>query len=785
MLYFKQLIRIVLTDTLGNIVPRCDFLITRSKCTKQIIEGMFLKSPRPETEIDYFIDNSGSPIWMEDFMLQSQAKPTYYIVIPKIKRDNYDILEHTNYEGQIVFQLSRVPLKCKDELTVVNESILREWILFAIAEEDPHSRPFYKKIEDTNTAIKAIEKKIKGVAKMQFFEANGDAMSPEKQEEERNAIYEIFANERAQGDARLRQIKQGLENHLLWRSRIGMKFEQAEIDENTSTATWHIRFYGTADAQEMEDLLIKKRDWSGIKLCAGQSSPPLPILVTRGRIPDGTKNELDPNYTILNINMAGCRISRVPHGVGTYKVAEKKDLTFSGDHFEIFYGDYELGKKVGRGIEVNDTGIFNGRYVNGDRSGPGRFDLADGTCITGTFNVLQRFDIPENDTFQNPYREGDPQGIVDILFADGAWYRGEVKNGRIHGQGEYESAFGELVIGNFNNGVLHGKNGNFKNHSGETFMGEWYYGELHGEGTYKNPKGDSYVGYWNHHMKHGRGISTYSDKGEFQGYYSNDVRTGKGVLEFGKRRPKKVPTEAEKKVSIDSQKVHEAAQKMADGEVDPEKEPESPFKHNYQGYFVSDSLVSGGILKNNETDIALCVHPRNKRRLLHVYRMLKYEDKSKKAIRRRTEKYNDMELHIRKEICKKKMKMYAQQKHFTKRAMYEEELSAITEKDFKARQVTRENRLSRVPIQNEEVVTKHLVPRIKASMVNSEPVKYLANALKKIKPDKENGKVKKPKNILLRLAVSDFEEVKERQRFLKYDLIWQRAEELFSQKKRG
>jgi hypothetical protein len=165
--------------------------------------------------------------------------------------------------------------------------------------------------------------------------------------------------------------------------------------------------------------------------------------------------------------------------------------------------------------------------------------------------------------------------------------------------------------------------------------------------------------------------------------------------------------------------------------------------------------------------------------------MLKYEDKSKKAIRRRTEKYNDMELHIRKEICKKKMKMYAQQKHFTKRAMYEEELSAITEKDFKARQVTRESRLSRVPIQNEEIVTKHLVPRIKASMVNSEPVKYLTNALKKIKPDKENGKVKKPKNILLRLAVSDFEEVKERQRFLKYDLIWQRAEELFSQKKRG
>lgn len=781
-IFFKQLIRIVLTDTLGNIVPRCDFLITRSKCTRQIIEGMFMKSPRPDTDIDYFIDNTGTPIWMDDFMLNSQPKPTYYIVIPKVKRDNYDILEHTNYEGQTVFQLSRVPLKCKDENTIVNETILREWILFAIAEVDPHSRPFYRKIEETNVALKAIDKKIKGVAKLQFYEPNGEAMTPEKAQEEREAVYEVFANERSQADARLRQIQQGLEKHLKWRANIGMKFEQVEIDENTSTAVWHVRFYGTTDAQEMEDLLIKKRDWSGIKLCAGQSNPPLPILVTRGRIPDGTKNEIEPNYTLLNINMAGCRIARVAHGTGTYKVVEKKDLPFSGDHFELFYGDYELGRKVGRGIEVNDTGIFNGRYINGDRSGPGRFDLADGTCINGTFNVLQRFDIPENDSFHNPYREGDPQGIVNILFADGAWYRGQVKNGRIHGQGEYESAFGELLIGNFNNGVLHGKNGNFKNHSGETYMGEWYCGELHGEGEYKNLKGDSYVGYWNYNMRHGRGVSKYSDKGEFQGYYANDVRTGKGILEFGKRRMDKEKTE---KKGLDPQKVHEAAQKMAEGEVDPEKEPESLFKHNYQGYFVSDSLVSGGIIKNNENNIALSIHPRNRRRLLGVFKMLKYENKTKKAIRRRTEKYNDMELHIRKEICKKKMKIYAQQKHFTKREMYAEELSAIGEKDYKSRQVIRESRLARVPLQNEEIVTKHLVPRIKISMINSEPVNYLSNALKKIKPDKENGKVKKPKNILMRLAASDFEEVKERQRFLKYDLIWQRAEEAFSNKKKG
>ena len=51
-----------------------------------------------------------------------------------------------------------------------------------------------------------------------------------------------------------------------------MQFTKGEVDRNTETATWFIRFYGTKDAQEMEDLLMKKDDWAAIKL-AHHSSP--------------------------------------------------------------------------------------------------------------------------------------------------------------------------------------------------------------------------------------------------------------------------------------------------------------------------------------------------------------------------------------------------------------------------------------------------------------------------------------------------------------------------------
>ena len=38
---------------------------------------------------------------------------------------------------------------------------------------------------------------------------------------------------------------------------------------------------------------------------------------------------------------------------------------------------------------------------------------------------------------------------------------------------------------------------------------------------------------------------------------------------------------------------------------------------------------------------------------------------------------------------------------------------------------------------------------------------------------------------LLKVALSDFEEVRERQRFLKYDLIWQRAEDAYRTTKKN
>jgi hypothetical protein len=79
-----------------------------------------------------------------------------------------------------------------------------------------------------------------------------------------------------------------------------------------------------------------------------------------------------------------------------------------------------------------------------------------------------------------------------------------------------------------------------------------------------------------------------------------------------------------------------------------------------------------------------------------------------------------------------------------------------------------------------------LVPRLKE--IDRTQVDFLSKAFERIKPDDgeaiESGNKNKTKDRIIRVAMSDFEEVFERQRFLKYDLMWQRAENAFIEKKR-
>jgi hypothetical protein len=207
--------------------------------------------------------------------------------------------------------------------------------------------------------------------------------------------------------------------------------------------------------------------------------------------------------------------------------------------------------------------------------------------------------------FENPYLEGEPHGQVEILFSDGGLYRGVMTNGKIEGPGEYQSALGELIIGNFKNGILHGENGYIKNLGGEKFKGEFVDGEITKLGIYENERGDTYEGvrskflisitgnsnklnlmpvlslqYFDGGLRHGRGNAKFRGRGYYRGYYLNNSKSGKGELAFGKMKKKKSKSKQEGKVDGKSNSG-EAKKDTSQPNKDIMMAPE--FRFTYQG----------------------------------------------------------------------------------------------------------------------------------------------------------------------------------------------------------
>ncbi len=325
-----------------------------------------------------------------------------------------------------------------------------------------------------------------------------------------------------------------LKSHIDWRRKMGIEFTQGEVDKNTDTTTWFMTMSGTNDVAEIEDLLIRKQNWPGIKLASGsnRTSPPIPPWAGRGEIPDGTKAN-QPDYSSLQVNIAGARFMRVPSGVGLLQSLDRTSASIYGEDFGFFYGEFESGLRHGYGLDITDEGVYAGAHEKGFRRNHGRVDFADGTTIVGNFGVTAPKPLLQTSQFQNPYMQGEATGLVEINFSDGGFYRGNMVNGRISGQGDYQSAFGEVQSGLFERGALSCDKGFLQNQAGDTYIGAFRQGEVHGKATFMSGKSDSYEGHWEHFMRHGRGVSRTGTTGEYRGYFLNNLKHGKGSIAYG------------------------------------------------------------------------------------------------------------------------------------------------------------------------------------------------------------------------------------------------------------
>jgi len=102
----------------------------------------------------------------------------------------------------------------------------------------------------------------------------------------------------------------------------------------------------------------------------------------------------------------------------------------------------------------------------------------------------------------------------------GEKYVGEFFNGKFHGQGTFAHA-GRKYVGQYKNHKKHGQ-GTYKYANGDKYVGEWKKAKYDGQGTYTYANGDKYDGKWKKGSRHGQGIFTYADGKVEEGIWKSD-----------------------------------------------------------------------------------------------------------------------------------------------------------------------------------------------------------------------------------------------------------------------
>ena len=123
----------------------------------------------------------------------------------------------------------------------------------------------------------------------------------------------------------------------------------------------------------------------------------------------------------------------------------------------------------------------------------------------------------------------------NITYANGAKYKGELKDGIPNGQGFLSLPDGGKYVGEFKEGIINGQ-GTVTLSDGRKYSGEFKEGKKHGQGIYTYPNGDKYTGGYKDGLKNGLGALTYgkgkSDGDKYVGEFKEGIPNGQGTYTF-------------------------------------------------------------------------------------------------------------------------------------------------------------------------------------------------------------------------------------------------------------
>ena len=94
----------------------------------------------------------------------------------RVVRKPFDILEDPTYSGQTSIVFKFVPLLAKDDLHVVDEAVMAEYVNCAIEEEDMKAKKIKSEMAKVDDEISEMDKIMRKIPKQEFRDQNGYRM---------------------------------------------------------------------------------------------------------------------------------------------------------------------------------------------------------------------------------------------------------------------------------------------------------------------------------------------------------------------------------------------------------------------------------------------------------------------------------------------------------------------------------------------------------------------------------------------------------------------------------
>lgn len=260
-----------------------------------------------------------------------------------------------------------------------------------------------------------------------------------------------------------------------------------------------------------------------------------------------------------NNKIHGLSIFYYPNGnyiFGYFKDNKKDGLGLVKEHTQIYKGYFRKDKAKGFGQKETEQFEITGEIELSCLKGFGQiYELNEKISFRGTYfqGKMQGFGVQQGDVqYIGEWRESVPHGKGQKIYHDGTSYLGEfrhgeqtgsaiissseetmfgnVKKGQLQGLAQITSKNGDILIGEFRDGLLNGfgKTGN----QHYTYIGEYSSGLQHGVGVLIKPEHQEYyVGEFRKGKMAGSGYLRVRSS-IYQGAFDNDKRNGPGIYQY-------------------------------------------------------------------------------------------------------------------------------------------------------------------------------------------------------------------------------------------------------------